>query len=143
MHNILIAVDSQQIDTDGGTNEFTLVTEGKYYEKAGYKYLTYKETELTGMEGTTTLLKIGGGEVTVIRMGSIEAKQVFALGKKHNFSYVTPYGTFELAVVPSVVENQVLEGEGYLRLEYDLEMDDLPFSRNILSIKVELCKKAK
>lgn len=38
------------------------------------------------MEGTTTLLKIESGRVSVIRTGSIEAKQVFAAGEKIHFS---------------------------------------------------------
>lgn len=137
MRNIFISVESQQVDTEGETGELTLSTEGKYYEKAGYKYITYKETEATGLEGTTTCLKMGYGEVTLIRLGSTEAKQVFAMGRIHHCSYVTPYTTFELAVHPLLVEEQVSEGEGYVRLEYDLEMNGRPLSRNSLIIKIK------
>jgi uncharacterized beta-barrel protein YwiB (DUF1934 family) len=137
VRNVFISVKSLQVDTEGETSELTLVAEGKYYEKAGYKYITYKETEVTGLEGTTTCLKLGCGEVTVIRLGSIEAKQVFVMGSIHHCTYVTPHGAFELAVTPLVVEEQVHAGEGYVRLEYDLEMNGRPFSRNILLIKIQ------
>jgi uncharacterized beta-barrel protein YwiB (DUF1934 family) len=136
VYNIFISVASQQVDAEGETSDLTFVTEGRYYEKAGYKYVTYKETEVTGLEGTTTCLKLGSGEVMVIRMGSIEAKQVFAVGSIHHSSYVTPYGTFELTVSPWIVEEQVHEGEGYVRLEYDLEIAGEAISRNSMLIKV-------
>lgn len=137
VRNILVSMVSQQVDTEGQTCEMTFATEGKYYEKAGYRYITYQESKVTGLEGTTTYLKLGHGHVAVIRMGSVEAKQVFAVGNRHHSSYITPYGVFEIVVNPWVVEDQVCAGEGYVRLEYDLEMEGKPCSRNSLMIKVQ------
>lgn len=136
LSDVLISLASQQIDADGESSGMSLTMEGKYYEKAGYKYITYKETRLTGMEGTTTLIKIESDRVSVIRMGSVEAKQVFMEGKRYLSNYITSFGTFQMAVIPWTVEVFIQGGEGRIHLEYDLEIDDQPFSRNSMVIEV-------
>ena len=100
-------------------------------------YITYQESQLTGMAGTTTLLKIEPGRVSVVRTGSIEAKQVFAAGEKYAFPYVTAFGTLEMTVNPWVVEACMQGGEGRINLEYDLEIDGRAISRNSLAITVK------
>lgn len=137
LKDVLISLVSRQVDAEGESNEISLTTAGKYYVKAGYRYVTYKETQLTGMEGTTTLLQIGLDQVSVIRTGSVEAKQVYIAGKRCAGDYITPYGTFKIAIIPWVVEAVIQEGEGRIRLEYDLEIDGRPCSRNSLVMEVK------
>ena len=137
LSDVLITLISRQVDAAGDVSEMSFDTVGKSREKAGRHYITYKESELTGMEGTATLLKIESGRVSVIRTGSIEAKQVFAAGVKYTFPYITAFGTFEMAVNPWVVEACMEGGEGRINLEYDLEIDGRPISRNSLAITVK------
>lgn len=137
LSDVLISLASRQVDTDGASSGMSLTMEGKYYEKAGNKYITYKETELTGMEGTTTLLKIESDRISVIRMGSVEAKQVFIEGQRYISDYITSFGTLQMAVTPFTVEAFMQEGEGRIHLEYDLEIGNQPFSRNSMVIEVK------
>lgn len=134
--DVLVSLVGQQVDAQGEISNISLTTEGKYYDKADCQYITYKETQLTGLEGTTTLLKIESDQISVIRMGSVETKQVFSVGKRHNSAYITPFGTFEMTVNPWIVEAFMQEGEGRIRLEYDLELGGQPFSRNSLLMEV-------
>lgn len=134
---VFVAVESRQVDAEGGSSDISLTAVGKYYEKADVKYITYKETELTGLEGTTTLIKLDANCVSVIRMGSVEAKQVFSAGQRHVSPYITPYGTFEIAVMPWIVEVVMQEGTGRVQLEYDVEIDGHPISRNSMKIEVK------
>ena len=39
-------------------DKIELYTEGKFYKKGDHYYISYAESELTGMEGTTTTLKV-------------------------------------------------------------------------------------
>jgi uncharacterized beta-barrel protein YwiB (DUF1934 family) len=137
VYNVLISVISRQVDAEGEINEMELTTPGKFYEKAGCRYITYKETEISGLGETTTVVKIDPGRVSVIRMGCLEAKQVFSVGEKHDSSYIMPYGTLEIGVTPWVVEARVDEQEGEIRLEYDWEIDRKLHSRNTLLIKIK------
>lgn len=135
--DVLVSLVSQQVDANGEISDISLTTEGKYYEKAGCRYITYKETDLSGMEGTTTFLKIEADQIAVIRMGSVEVKQVFVVGKRHTSAYITPFGTFDVAVTPWIAEECVQAGEGRLRLEYDLEIDGRAVSRNSMVIELK------
>jgi len=55
--NVIISVKGVQTSENNDKNVLELVTEGKYYKKGNAYYVTYKESEVTGMEGTTTTLK--------------------------------------------------------------------------------------
>lgn len=136
LSDVLVSLVSKQVDADGVKSGMSLTTEGKYYEKAGCKYITYKESESTGMEGTTTLLKIESEQVSVIRTGGVEAKLVFMKGKRYISDYTTSFGTLHMGIIPLNVEAFIQEGEGRIRLEYDLEIDDRPISRNSMVIEV-------
>ena len=123
MSEVLISLASRQVDTTGEVSRLSLTTAGKYYERAGCGYITYQESGLTGLEGATTLLKTDAGRLSVIRMGSVEAKQVFVAGQRHTSPYITPYGTLRTTVIPRTVEVALQDGTGRIRLEYDLEID--------------------
>ena len=55
---VLINVISIQRDEKGKDEKITLETPGIYGEDGGMKYISYEETKLAGMEGTTTTLRI-------------------------------------------------------------------------------------
>ncbi|NLD45821.1 MAG: DUF1934 domain-containing protein, partial [Clostridiaceae bacterium] len=52
--NVIISVKGIQTSPNNDSNTLELVTEGKYYKKDNAYYVTYKESEVTGMDGTTT-----------------------------------------------------------------------------------------
>ena len=55
---VIINVTSLQRNEAGKDEKITLETPGIYGEKDGMKYVSYEETKLAGMEGTTTTLEI-------------------------------------------------------------------------------------
>ena len=55
MKNAIIEVESKQsIDEEG----IKVITPGNFYEEEGVYYAVYEETEISGMEGTMTTIKI-------------------------------------------------------------------------------------
>lgn len=75
--NIIISVKGKQISGNEEPNIFELITEGKYYKDEEGYCVTYDESEVTGMEGTTTTIKVADGIVTLMRIGSINSQFVF------------------------------------------------------------------
>jgi len=67
----IISVSSKQTDEE---EPIEVVTPGSFYKKNDSYYAVYKETELSGMEGTTTTLKIKKDKFSLIRMGSTSTK---------------------------------------------------------------------
>src|SRR4051812_30116461 len=96
--NVIISVKGTQTIVNQDTNVLELVTEGKYYKKGDAYFITYKESEVTGMVGTTTTLKIMDKTITLMRFGSINSQFIFEQGQKHVSYYDTSYGAFTIGV---------------------------------------------
>jgi len=107
-----------------------LVTEGKYYKKGSTYYITYKESQVTGMEGTTTTLKISDGEVTILRFGTVNSQMVFKKGQKSYSYYDTVYGAFTIAIFSNEVDINVDDNGGEIRVDYTLEIDNNTLGKN-------------
>ncbi|MCX7711161.1 MAG: DUF1934 domain-containing protein [Clostridia bacterium] len=122
--NVIISVKGTQASPDQDTNVLELVTEGKYYKKGDSYYVTYKESEVTGMDGTTTTLKVSDGKVTLMRFGSVNSQFIFEEGRKHMSYYDTAYGAFTIGVLASKVDVEVDEKGGEIWVDYQLEIDN-------------------
>ncbi|MDP4094127.1 MAG: DUF1934 domain-containing protein [Bacillota bacterium] len=122
--NVIIVVKGTQTyeDQDGGSLE--LVTEGKYYKKGDAYYITYKESKVTGMEGTTTTLKVVDGVVTLMRFGSVNSHFIFERGQKHISYYDTSQGAFTVGVFANNVSINVNDNGGEIKVGYELEIDN-------------------
>ena len=122
--NVIISVKGTQVSPDNDTNMLELVTEGKYYKKGDSYYVTYKESEVTGMDGTTTTLKVADGKVTLMRFGAVNSQFIFEEGQKHMSYYDTAYGAFTIGVLANKVDIDVNDRGGEIWVDYQLEIDN-------------------
>lgn len=122
--NVIISVKGTQVAEDREASILELVTEGKYYSQDGAYYVTYNESEVTGMSGTTTTLKVADGIVTLMRSGAVNSHFVFQRGQKHMSYYDTEYGAFTISVIASKVDIEVDDTGGEIRVGYRLEIDN-------------------
>lgn len=134
---VMIKISASQTDEYGETERIELITPGQFYKKDDFYYIIYSETELSGMEGTTTTIKAGPKKVILNRMGSSEQKQVFEKGVLNSSLFITPYGTMQVGVIPSRVEVDLTDNGGSINLEYELQIADEKASYNELQITVE------
>ncbi|SEO93133.1 DUF1934 domain-containing protein [Propionispora vibrioides] len=134
---VVVTVTGLQRDAQGEENRIELVGTGDYVRKNGVGYIKYRETELSGLEGTTTVIKVRPDEVTLLRMGKVEQKQVFRPGQKTQSLYTTPFGNLDMAVVTGVLHISGTAGAQELPaiyIEYELEIAGDWQSANTLSI---------
>lgn len=137
--DVVVTVTGVQRDTDGEENAIELVTVGRYYRKNNIGYITYRESEITGMEGTTTMLKIYDDHVTLSRTGNVEHKQEFRLGERCYGTYNTAYGCMQMSVLTNrldVAFAAMNDTVDKIDIYYDLEIDGQWQSANTLSIMV-------
>jgi uncharacterized beta-barrel protein YwiB (DUF1934 family) len=128
--DVIISLKGSQTNSNKETSVLELVTEGKYY-KVGETYLiTYDESEMTGMEGTTTTLKVSDGVVTLSRSGSINSIFMFQQGQKHLSHYDTEYGSFTIGVVTNEMNIDVDDSGGEISVDYQLEFDNNKYGYN-------------
>ena len=88
---IYSSVENALPEEDGGVMEMT--TSALLEMEDGRVTIRYEESELTGMEGTTTEITFLESEpslVTVQRTGSVRCALVLEAGKTHTGAYETP-----------------------------------------------------
>lgn len=134
---VLITIKGLQTNELGEQDTQELVTVGEFFRKNQAYYLLYKETEISGMAGTTTSVKVEGERVILNRMGSAQMKQIFQVGASHQCNYVTPHGRLHLQVLSSQVDVDLTEVGGSINLEYELTIGAEKVSDNKLSITVK------
>ncbi|WHH57369.1 DUF1934 domain-containing protein [Petroclostridium sp. X23] len=133
--NVIISVKgTQHLEDD--TDSIELVTQGKYYKKGSNYFVSYKETEMTGMEGTTTTLKIGDGKVTLMRFGQNNSQLIFEKGQKHVSYYETSYGTFAVGVFSHNVDININDSGGEVAVDYILQIDNIQTGENDFYLKI-------
>jgi uncharacterized beta-barrel protein YwiB (DUF1934 family) len=116
-----------------------LVTEGELYNKNKSNYLLYKESEVSGMEGTTTTVKVDEDHVSIIRLGTTNSHLVFKKGQRKYNRYETPQGQLLLSIFTKDVDIKYNEEKEpvSIHLDYQLNIDGGHGTRNTLEIQVK------
>lgn len=115
----IISVLSRQI---GDEDEIEVLTPGLFYTKDNSYYAEYDETSISGMEGTTTTLKINPDKFSLIRSGSTNAEMDFDKKAKSISMYNTPYGTLELKIETKKLDVNMNENGGDILIKYLLSI---------------------
>lgn len=137
MKRVLVSVVSIQRDMDDKEVKSELVSAGKYYEKNGARYFVYKESEITGMEGVTTVIKLQtDGTLILLRLGKIRQKQEYAVGKVKKSLYETPFGDIEVSMKTYEIKVDMVDGIGRIYLAYDVLLGELTSTYNQLFMEI-------
>ncbi len=134
---VIISIKSTQKPTGADQDEMELVTQGMLYgdPEEGYT-LTYEETSLTGLVGTTTTFLVRPDNITLIRVGTINNEMIFKVGEKHVSLYQTPYGGLLFGVNTKRAVAELSEKGGYISIRYMMEMEHETVSENSFEIQV-------
>ncbi|KGK90688.1 DUF1934 domain-containing protein [Clostridium sp. HMP27] len=136
LKEVLITVKSTQ-DNDE-KNSIEVISVGKFAKMEGLYRVVYEETEISGMEGTTTHFKIYPDEkrMILLRMGSTDARMEFENRKKHVCLYDTPYGVLEIAITTNDLKIDINDDGGKIRIDYEMSVSGQKPIRTILSIDI-------
>ena len=101
-----------------------LVTEGTM-ELLGRGWdISYEETELTGMAGVTTTIRVEPGKVTLRRTGKLRSEMVFQQGMRHESLYQLEFGALLMAVTAKQVFYDIVSDGGVIDLTYSIEIEN-------------------
>jgi len=126
MKNVLISLKGFSENEE----EIEFITEGKYHSENGKYYITYKETEMTGMEGTTTTLQVKDNVVELIRKGTVNSNFIFEEGISNTSKYETQYGIFTIEIKANSINTSIDDSGGVIEMEYSLNLMDGKNSNN-------------
>ena len=123
----------------GEKEKIEVVTGGEFSMNGDEVISTYDETEISGMEGTKTTLKIKGDKVVLHREGTTSTKMEFQKDNTQVALYNTPYGMLELKTSTKELDLDVNEKGGNISIKYHLIAGGQePIKTNLdMKIKVE------
>lgn len=136
-NKVLISILGQRDDED---EPIALMTDGIYTEDNGVVSLEYDESALSGMEGTT-LITLKAGEVSLERKGEAHSFLLFSKHQRSESTYATTEATFSLTVYTTLLEYKLSPDDGWLELEYNIEMSGVS-ATNRLSLEYRSQEKA-
>ena len=134
---VTLFIRGEQYFDDVDPDATELVTEGTLELMEEGMRLTYQETSLTGMEGTTTTFEITGPQVTLRRAGTVNSQMVFEEGRQHTSLYETPYGELSVDIQTSALRHNLSDRGGLLEIRYSIAVEHTVTGRNSFKIRVK------
>ncbi len=134
--DVIITIKGLQNFEDEDRDSVELVTSGRYYEKGGNYYVSYKESELTGLGDTTTTLKIEDKKVTVMRFGEMQTHMVFEEGQKHISYYDMGFGGLTIGVSTKSIRKNLSDAGGKMKIDYAMEINNAVTGENAFYIDI-------
>ena len=122
---VLIRLRGTQNYESQAPDTIELTTEGTLTRDEGRLILSYKETALTGLEGTVTSFEVQNDRVVLRRTGTVSSKMEFSVGEVHKSLYETPMGALLVTVSATKVENNLGDDGGNLTVAYAITIEDL------------------
>ena len=138
MKDVIISIrgtqHSLQPGEEQGPESVELVTDGRYEYGDGASWFSYRESEITGMEGTVTTFRLEDGKVTLTREGAVNSQMLFQKGRKNVFLYDTPFGAMTMGVDTHHLRTVADEHGGKLDIIYSVDVDNVPLGKNVFRI---------
>lgn len=137
---VLLTIEGTQFSQDYDEN-VELKTLGSFFKKGDTYYIIYKESEVTGFEGTTTTLKIEPEKITMLRFGETRTTMIMDPKNRHICSYPIPGGFIGLGISGVEIQNKLTDCGGEITLKYALDYENAYLSDNELKITVKEASK--
>lgn len=140
MKEVMLRIKGLQISEQAGEDDMEFITEAQMYERNGAVYLIYEESELSGVPGCKTRLRMRDGEVQLKRFGEavgVGNEMLFEEGKRFNGVYETPFGDIEMELLTNAISNTLsAEGHGCIDIDYNICLKGLLEGRNRINISL-------
>ena len=137
-NKVIISVISEIVGEED--NKIELLTLGSFYKKDEKYYVVYDETEISGMKGTKTTFKISPDKFSLIRMGTTNTKMEFEPNIESMSLYNTPYGVIEIEIKTNVLDINVNDNGGDVKINYDMTIGNEKIQSTILKINIKVKK---
>jgi uncharacterized beta-barrel protein YwiB (DUF1934 family) len=121
----------------GDTDIIEFCTEGVMERLGESIYLTYQESKISGLEGTTTTIKLDKEAMSLMRIGDVNYTMDFCKGSKKYNKYETNYGQLNMGIVTNDLKI-VYDGNKLkdIVVDFDLDINGSSIGNNIVNINV-------
>lgn len=133
---VILSVCGEQYFDGVEPDTTELMTEGTLAVTKDGFLLSYEESALTGMEGTTTTFELKGSQVFLTRAGKINSQMIFEEGRQHTSLYETPLGELSVDISTSFLRHAMNERGGVLEIKYAISVEHTVTGHNRFQIRV-------
>lgn len=123
MRPVILSICGKQYYEDQEPSVIELVTEGTLTPVADGWEICYKESDLTGLEGVTTIFRVQRDVITLIRTGALRSRMEFRVGVIHESLYETEFGAMMIAVCAQRIESRLTADGGTVDLVYGIDIE--------------------
>ena len=120
---VMLRIHSTQNYEDQEPDVIELVTEGTLEHRNDVWEVSYEESDLTGLEGVTTIFKVSKRGATVRRTGKLTSVMIFREGIRHESLYQSEVGTFMVCVTAQKIACDMSESGGTIDITYTIEIE--------------------
>ena len=131
----IITVISKQ--TGSEESDIEVVTPGEFYKEEDSYFAIYDETQLSGMEGTKTTLKISPNNFVLTRVGTTNAAMKFKKDTNEITMYDTPYGMLELKLETKDLKVDLDDMGGNVEINYNLAISGQKPQNTVLKVNIK------
>lgn len=136
--DVLIKIVGTQI-VDDDSSSIEILTVGTFYRRNESYYISYDESEATGLAGSHTTLKIDPtNRVTLLRSGRAATNLVIESGRRHQCNYGTEYGDMQIGISGHDITSELSDEGGSLSFRYSVDVDTALTSENHVHININI-----
>ncbi len=138
MKDVTIKIVGKHVHDNIDEEEMELVTEAQMFERNGVLYLIYDESEISGLEGMKTRLRLDGDSLKMTRTGGGDgaSEMKFEKGKRFTNQYMTPMGPVEVEILTNdLINTMTYEEQGRVFVDYSISLSGLTEGRSKLDIE--------
>lgn len=100
-----------------------LVTEGTLERLENGWEIRYEESDMTGLEGVTTIFAVEPEQITLTRTGRLNSQMVFRVGVMHDSLYQMEFGALMISVCATDIRSDISEKGGTVDLVYGIDIE--------------------
>ena len=120
---VMLSIRGRQAYLDQEPDVIELVTEGTLEYADDAWNVEYEETDLTGMQGVTTLFRVEKDRIVLTRRGRLNSQMIFREGERHESLYEMEFGALLMSVCAKRIMVRLDEGGGMIDLVYGIEIE--------------------
>ena len=120
---VILSICGKQAYKDQETDIIELITEGTLENRENGWDIQYEESDLTGLEGVTTLFRVEEDKISLSRRGKLHSHMVFQKGIPHDSLYQMEFGALMITVCATDISVRLDENGGVIDLVYSIEIE--------------------
>lgn len=120
---VMLRIQGKQFYEEQEPEVIELVTEGTLEHLENGWEICYEESDMTGMEGVTTIFRIEPEQITLTRKGRLESQMEFRVGVLHESLYQMEFGALMISVCATQIHYDISETGGTVDLTYGIDIE--------------------